>query len=116
MFADDNKLRWVREFKYLGYWITSKLGFGNLINKSMLKIRQRIGMINSFRFAGVISLALRKTLLLSYILPLFTWLFPLFPLVSENNKKTLIVSIIVVQEEFSIVLNHQITFSLANYH
>ncbi|CAF3389293.1 unnamed protein product, partial [Rotaria sp. Silwood2] len=31
--AGSNKIRWVNEFKYLGYWISPKLGFGILINK-----------------------------------------------------------------------------------
>jgi hypothetical protein len=70
--AGDSKKRWVKEFKYLGYWFTPKLGFGTLINKSLLKIRQRMGMINLFRLASCTSPSLRKALFLSYVLPVFT--------------------------------------------
>ena len=42
----DNKTQRVKEFKYSGYWITPKLGFGTLIKKTMLKVRQRVGVIN----------------------------------------------------------------------
>lgn len=87
--AGDNKIRWVNEFKYLGYWITPILSFGTLINKILLKIRQRIGRINSIRIAGSTSPSLRKTLFLSYVLPLFTWLFPLFPLFREKQQQEL---------------------------
>ncbi|CAF2020372.1 unnamed protein product [Rotaria magnacalcarata] len=54
-----NKISWSNEFKYLGYWITPKLGFGTLIKKSMTKIRQRISMISCFRISGTTSPALR---------------------------------------------------------
>ncbi|CAF4659601.1 unnamed protein product, partial [Didymodactylos carnosus] len=42
--SGDNKINWIKEFKYLGYWISSKLGWGNMIKKSMLKIRRRLAM------------------------------------------------------------------------
>ena len=85
----DNKIQWTDKFKYLGYWFTPKLGFGTLIDKSMLKIRQRIGMINSIRISGSTSLSLRKALFLSFVLPLFTWLFPLFPLFTDKQQQDL---------------------------
>ena len=61
----DNKTQWVKEFKYSGYWITPKLGFGTLIKKTMLKVRQRVGVINSVWIAGSSSPQLRKVLFLS---------------------------------------------------
>jgi hypothetical protein len=85
----DNKLQWVNKFKYLGYWITPKLGFGTFIDKSMLKIRQRIGMINSFRLSGSTFSSLRKALFQSFVLPLFTWMFPLFPLFTDKQQQDL---------------------------
>ncbi|UJR07404.1 hypothetical protein I4U23_011690 [Adineta vaga] len=38
--ALNSDLQWTNNFKYLGYWITPKLGFGKMIDKSMQKIRQ----------------------------------------------------------------------------
>ena len=87
--AGDHKIPWVSQFKYLGYWFTPKLGFGTLINKTMLKIRKRIGMINSERIHGSSSGELRKVLFFSYVLPLFTWLFPLYPLFSVRQQQDL---------------------------
>ena len=87
--AGDNQIRWVKEFKYLGYWVTPKLGFGTLISKSILKIRQLIGMINTVRVAGSSSRFLRKALFLSYVLPQFTWMFPLFPLFTTKQQQEL---------------------------
>ena len=80
-----NQLKWAKEFKYLGYVITPKLGWGQLIHRSMLKIRQRLVLINSFRFFGKTSAVLRRTLFSSYVLPLFTWLYPVLPLFSDRQ-------------------------------
>lgn len=80
------EVKWAKEFKYLGYWITPKLGFGNMISKTVLKIRQRIGMIKSVRVYGCSSPDLRRMLFSSYVLPLFTWLFPLFPMLTERQQ------------------------------
>ncbi|CAF4438722.1 unnamed protein product, partial [Rotaria magnacalcarata] len=87
--AGENKIRWTNNLKYLGYWITPKLGFGTFTNKSMLKIRQRIGMINRIRIAGPTSPTLRKALFHSFVLPLFTWIFPLFPLFTDKQQQGL---------------------------
>jgi len=87
--AGDNKIQWTNQFKYLGYWFTPKLGFGTFISKCMLKIRQRIGMINSIRTYGSTSPSLRKALFHSFVLPLFTWMFPLFPLFSDKQQQEL---------------------------
>ena len=84
--SGNHKVEWVKEFKYLGYWITPKLGFGTLLRRTMLRVRQRVGMISSVRFAGSSSPQLRKALFLSYVLPLFTWLFPLFPLFTDKQQ------------------------------
>ena len=70
--SDNHKIQWVKEFKYLGYRITPKLGFGVFLKRTMLKARQRVGMINSVRISGSSSPRLRKALFLSYVLPLFT--------------------------------------------
>jgi len=83
----ENKIEWTNEFKYLGYWISPKLGWGNMIKKSMVKIRQRLVLINAFRLSGKTSVPLRRALFLSYILPLFTWLYPLLPFFTENQRK-----------------------------
>ena len=84
-----NKIIWVNEFKYLGYWITPKLGWSTMIRESLIKIRQRVSMINSFRIYGHSSTSLRKILFLSYVLPLFTWLFILIPLFTQNQRNDL---------------------------
>lgn len=38
----DNPIRWTKEFKYLGYHISPRLGWSKLIHKSMIKIRQKL--------------------------------------------------------------------------
>lgn len=72
----NNEIEWVKEIKYLGYAFTSKLGFNAIIKKTMLKVCQRVAMIISFRLKGFKSAALRKALFNSYIMPIFTWIYP----------------------------------------
>lgn len=55
----------------------------------MLKIRNRVSLIKSFRLFGCSSLELRKTLFLYFVLPLFTWIYPVFPLLSVKQQKDL---------------------------
>ena len=85
----EEKISWVKSFKYLGYWVCPKLGWGRMIQSTMEKVRKRISLINSFRLEGKSSFALRRALFSSYVLPLFTWLFPLFPLFTAKQVNDL---------------------------
>jgi hypothetical protein len=85
----ERKINWVGEFKYLGYWISPKLSWGNMINKTMMKIRQRVSLINAFRLSGMTSPQLRRVLFSSYVLPLFTWIFPIYPFFTDKQKNDL---------------------------
>jgi hypothetical protein len=85
----EQPISWTKQFKYLGYYVTPKIGFGLLIEKSMLKIRQRIAQIKSFRLFGKTSPSLRRILFFSYVYPLFVWLFPIYPLFTENQQQNL---------------------------
>lgn len=82
-------LDWVSEFKYLGYWVCPKLGWGVMIRRTMLKVRQRMASLSALRFGGVTSPALRRALFSSYVLPLFTWLLPIYPLFTEYQRNDL---------------------------
>ncbi|CAF4209566.1 unnamed protein product, partial [Rotaria magnacalcarata] len=57
MFAsgDDNRICWKPGYKYLGYIISSRLGWGKLLKDVQCKV------------------SLRKALFYSHVLPLFTW-------------------------------------------
>ena len=85
----ESNIKWVMEFKHLEYWITPKIGWSSVIDKTLIKIRQRVSMVNSFRCSGTSSLELRKTLLLSYVFPLFTGLFILYPLFTHKQRDDL---------------------------
>lgn len=85
----DISIRWTKSFKYLGYWICPKLGWSKMIHCTKVKIRQRLARISSFKLYGNSSNALRKGLFNSFVLPLFTWLFPIFPLFSDKQRAEL---------------------------
>ena len=87
--GDDGKIKWVQEYKYLGYFISRKLGWGKLLNRTKIKVRQRISLINSFKIFGTSSPRLRKVLVSSFVLPIFTWIYPIFPLLSVNQQHDL---------------------------
>jgi hypothetical protein len=55
----------------------------------MTKVRHRISLIGSFKLFGCTSSTLRKTLFLSFVLPIFTWVFPIYPFLSVKQQKDL---------------------------
>ena len=85
----DHTLEWVSSFKYLGYWLTTKLGWGNIINKTRILVLQRTALINSFSYGGTSSAKLRRVLFSVFVLPHFTWLFGLFPLFTDTQRREL---------------------------
>ena len=84
-----HSIEWTREYKYLGYLISPKLGWTKLITKSLIGIRQRTTLINQCKFAGASSPKLRRVLFTAYVFPLFSWLFALYPLFTENQRASL---------------------------
>ena len=77
------------DFKYLGYIISSKLGWGKFLKSTIFKVRQRVCLIKSFKLFGCTSPLLRKALFSSFVLPLFTWIYPIFPLLSNRQQEDL---------------------------
>ena len=84
-----NDISWVKNYKYLGYYVSEKLGWGLMIKKNQQKIRQRMNMIRAYRFNGSTSYKLRRTLFSCFVLPLFTWLFAIFPLFTDKQRNDL---------------------------
>ena len=56
------KLLRVKGLKYLGYWTAPQLGFSTLIERTMLRVRQKVGLINSVQISDSSSPYLRKAL------------------------------------------------------
>jgi hypothetical protein len=83
---DDDKINWRQEYKYLGYIISSKLGWGKLIKETECKVRKRVALIRSFKLYGCSSPSLRKALFYSHVLPIFTWIYPIYPLLTRNQQ------------------------------
>lgn len=82
----NHSIEWISSYKYLGYWISTKLGWGNIIDRTRLIVRQRTAMINSFRINGTSSTFLRRVLFSTFVLPHFTWLFAIYPLFTETQR------------------------------
>jgi len=82
----SQNISWKSDFKYLGYIISSKLGWNKLIKNTETKVRKRISLIKSFKIFGCSSAPLRKALFQSYIIPIFTWIYPIFPLLTRNQQ------------------------------
>ncbi|CAF5208268.1 unnamed protein product, partial [Rotaria magnacalcarata] len=49
----EHIISWTNQFKYLGYWISTKLGWSLLVNYTLLKVRQRTTLVNIRKYAGV---------------------------------------------------------------
>ena len=84
-----HRIDWMTSYKYLGYWLTTKLGWGNIIGRTKIMTRQRTALVNSFKYSGVSSTNLRRMLFLTFVLPYFTWLFAIFPLFTETQREDL---------------------------
>ena len=82
-------IEWVRECKYLGYNLTTKLGWRGMLTRFAFKIWQRTAMINSCRISGTSSPSLWCVLFSTFVLPLFTCLFAIFPLITERQQSNL---------------------------
>jgi hypothetical protein len=87
--AGNDQISWVKEYKYLGYIISSKLGWSKLIKSVECKVRKRVALIRSFKVFGSSSACLRKTLFYSHVLPIFTWIYPVFPLFTRKQQENM---------------------------
>ena len=87
--GDDKCISWIKEYKYLGYFISSKLGWEKLLKDTQCKVRKRIALIKSFKLFGCSSPYLRKALFYSHVLPLFTWIYPVYPLFTRKQQHDL---------------------------
>ena len=58
----DHAIEWVKSYKYLGYLIATKLGWGHVISRTRIKIRQQLSLVNSIRMGGATSTVLRRVL------------------------------------------------------
>lgn len=85
----ERKIAWVKCFRYLGYHITGKLGWGKMLSIYKSKIRQRVAIVKSCTMYGSSSFEFRKCLFTTYILPLFIWLAGIFPLLTDAQKTDL---------------------------
>ena len=65
------------------------MGWGKFLERMKSKITNRISLIKSYRMFGCSSPGLGKTLFLSFVLPLFTWIYPIFPFLSDKQQRDL---------------------------
>jgi hypothetical protein len=89
IFMGEHKISWVNNFRYLGYFVSCKMGWSKMISSSKSKIRQRVAAMRSCRIQGSSSPLLRRILFSSYVLPLFTWMMAFFPLFTECQRDDL---------------------------
>jgi hypothetical protein len=87
--SDDECITWKQEYKYLGYIISSRLRWGKLLKNTESKVRKRIALIKSFKLFGCSSPSLRKSLFCSHVLPLFSWIYPVYPLFTRKQQEDL---------------------------
>ena len=85
----DNLIERISSFKYLGYCLTTKLGWGNILRKNRLTIRQTTALVNSFKMSGTSSPCLSRVIFSTFLLPPFTWLFRIIPLLTESHRTDL---------------------------
>ena len=57
-----------------------------MISTFRCKIRQRVAIIGFYRLCGTMSSKFRRIRFSTYVMPLFTWLFGIYPLVSKCQR------------------------------
>lgn len=78
--GNNSNVEWTSNYKYLGYIICTKLGWGKFISHMKTKIRKCISLIKSFKLFGLSSPDLRLAMFHTFTLPIFSWIFSIFPL------------------------------------
>ncbi len=89
VYFGGNKVNRVNIFRYLGYHLTSKLGWGNMLSIIKNKVGERLRMIKSCRIEGTSSSNFRKVLFSTFVKPLFTWLCSIVPLLTAKQYDNL---------------------------
>lgn len=83
------EIQWVKSYKYLGYQISTKMGWGEIIGRARTKVRQQSAIINSIRFRGATSRKLRRSLFSTFVSPFLTWVYALYPLFTNLQRANL---------------------------
>jgi hypothetical protein len=85
VYLGGSKIDRVNSFRYLGYRLTSKLGWGDMLSVIKTKVRERVRMVKSCRIEGTSSPVLRKVLFSTFVKPLFRWLCSVVPLLTVKQ-------------------------------
>ena len=72
--SNNSQVQWKSNYKYLGYIVCTNLGWGKFILHMETKIRK------------CVSLNRRLTLFNAFVLPIFSWIFPIFPLFTSIQQ------------------------------
>jgi len=80
----------VKTFKYLGVYISTKLGWGNYIQERIKKIRNIYrGLRSIFKTLPRDLITIRKKIFFAYALPHFCWLFSTWFYFTEKQKRNI---------------------------
>jgi hypothetical protein len=84
----NQKIEYVDKFKYRGIELRTKLGWGIYINTRIARIRNiYCGLKKLYHSISREDIPTRRLLFLTFALPHFIWLFSLWFLFTENQKK-----------------------------
>ena len=84
------KLNYVKSFKYLGIYISTKLGWGTHIHKRLRTIRKIYkGLKIIYLKIPLDLISIRRRIFFSYALPYFYWLFCLWFFFTEIQRRTI---------------------------
>jgi hypothetical protein len=84
-----HEIRWLNSSSYLGYYLTSKLGFGTMIKEYKRRFRRRVAIAKSGTLVGTLSREFRGIIFNSYVISLFTCIFSMFSLFTNYQRDNL---------------------------
>lgn len=86
---DGNQIELVKEFKYLGFTWTDRLSLKPTVDKTIGNIQRSLAKLKWMKSGREMSSKAIRQCFFAYTFPHFAWLFPLFPLLPESQKRVL---------------------------
>lgn len=88
IYYKNQNVEYVNSFKYLGVYISTKLGWGTFISERLRKIRKIYKALRMIlRTIPLNLISIRRRIFLAFALPHFCWLFCAWFYFTENQKR-----------------------------
>ena len=125
--TNGEKIKLVKEFKYLGFTWTDRLSLKPTVEKCIGNIQRSLGKLRWLKTGRSMSSKLFRQCFFAYTFPHFAWIFPFFPLLAQTQQQILQQKfrvglwlvyrclLVSAQNLYSFTLEHSLEFYVKNY-